>query len=71
MEEMINVGIYVGSALLPKPWGKILYGRPRRRQVDKIIMNIREMGDVDWIQQAYIRISWQHFFNKVMNIQFL
>jgi hypothetical protein len=49
---MIMVGI---------PEGKRPLGRPRRRWVDNIEMNVREIGwdDMDWIDVAQDRDQWR------------
>jgi hypothetical protein len=51
--------------------GKIPLGIPRRRRVDNIKMDVREIGwDVmDWIDLAQIGISWRALVNTVMNSQ--
>jgi hypothetical protein len=43
--------------LVGKPEGKRPLGRPRRRRVDNIKMDLREIGwdDVDWIDLAQDR----------------
>jgi hypothetical protein len=43
-----------------KPEGKRLLGRPRRRWVDNIKMDLREIGwdDMDWIDLAQERDQW-------------
>jgi hypothetical protein len=45
--------------LVGMPEGKRLLGRPRRRWVDNIRMDLGEMGwgDVDWIGLAQVRSS--------------
>jgi hypothetical protein len=47
--------------LVGKPEGKRSLGRPRRRRVDKIKINLREIGwDVmDWIDLAQDREQWR------------
>jgi hypothetical protein len=44
-----------------KPEGKRLLGRPRRRWVDNIRMDLGEVvwGDVDWIGLAKDRNRWR------------
>jgi hypothetical protein len=46
-------------------------GRPRRRWVDKIKMDLREIGwnGVDWIDLAQDRDQWRALVNTVMNIR--
>jgi hypothetical protein len=56
--------------LVEKPEGKIPLGRPRRRWVDNIKMDIREIGwdGVDWIEVAQDRDQWRALVNTVMNL---
>jgi hypothetical protein len=46
-------------------------GRPRRRWVDNIRMDLVEMGwgDVDWIGLAYDRNRWRALVDAVMNLR--
>jgi hypothetical protein len=57
--------------LVGKPQGKRPLGRPRRRWVDNIKMNPREIGwdGMDWIVLAYDGDQWRAFVNKVMNLR--
>jgi hypothetical protein len=67
MGEKRNVyGILVG-----KPEGTRPLGRPRRRWVDNIKMDLREMGwDVmDWIDLAQDRDQWRVLVNAVKNLR--
>jgi hypothetical protein len=50
--------------------GKKPLGRPRRRWVDNIKMDRREIGwdGVDWIDLAQDRDQWKAFVNTVMNL---
>jgi hypothetical protein len=52
-----------------KPEGKRPLGRPRRRWVDNIKMDLGEVGwdDVDWIGLARDRNRWRALVNMVMN----
>jgi hypothetical protein len=45
-------------------------GRPRRRWVDNIRMDLGEVGwgDVDWISLAKDRIRWRALVNLVLNL---
>jgi hypothetical protein len=54
-----------------KPEGKRPLGRPRRRWVDNIKMDLREIGwdDMDWIDLAQDRDQWRALVNKVMNLR--
>jgi hypothetical protein len=57
--------------LVGKPEGKRSLGRPRRRWVDNIKMDIIEIGwlDVDWIDLAQDRDKWRALVNAVMNLR--
>jgi hypothetical protein len=54
-----------------KPEGKRPLGRPRRRWVDNIKMDLRETeGDgMDWIDLAEDRDQWRAVVNTVMNLR--
>jgi hypothetical protein len=60
-------GILVGN-----PEGKRRLRRQRRRWVDNIKMDFREIrwGDVDWIDLAEDREQWRALVNTVMNLGF-
>jgi hypothetical protein len=53
-----------------KPEGKRPLGRPRRRWVDNIRMDLGEVGwcDVDWIGLAKDRNRWRSLVNSVLNL---
>jgi hypothetical protein len=55
--------------LLAKPEGKRPLGRQRRRWVDNIKMDIREIGwdGIDWIDLAQDRDQWRALVNTVMS----
>jgi hypothetical protein len=57
--------------LVEKPEGKRPLGRPRRRWVDNIRMNLGEVGwgDVDWIGLAKDRNRCRALVNSVLNLQ--
>jgi hypothetical protein len=57
-------GILVGN-----PEGNRLLGRPRRRWVDSIKMELRGIGwdGIDWIDLAHDRDQWRALVNAVMN----
>ena len=57
--------------LLGKPEGKRPLGRPRRRWVVNIRMDVKEMGCgyVDWIGLAQDRDRWRTLVSAVMNLQ--
>jgi hypothetical protein len=56
--------------LVGKPEGKRPLGRPRRRWVDNIKTDLREIGwdGVDWIDLAQDRDQWRAVVNTVMNL---
>jgi hypothetical protein len=56
---------------LGKPEGKRPLGRPRRRWVDNIRMDLGEVGwdDVNWIGLAKDRNRWRALVNSVLNLQ--
>ena len=57
--------------LVGKPEGKRPLGRPRRRWVDNIRMDLQEVGCgyVDWIGLAQDRDRWRTLVSAVMNIR--
>ena len=57
--------------LVGKPEGKRPLGRPRRRWVDNIRMDLMEVGcgHVDWIGLAQDRDGWRKLVNAVMNLR--
>jgi hypothetical protein len=57
--------------LVEKPQGKRPLGRPRRRWVDNIRMDLGEVGwgDVDWIGLAKDRNWWRALVNSVLNLR--
>jgi hypothetical protein len=56
--------------LVGKPEGKKPLGRPRRRWVDNIKMDLSEIvcGGVDWIGLAQDRDKWRALVHAVMNL---
>ena len=62
-------GVY--RALLWKPEGKRPLGRPRRRWVDNIRMDLKEVGCgcMDWIGPAQDRDRWRTLVSAVMNLR--
>jgi hypothetical protein len=44
-------------------------GRPRRRWVDNIKMELGESDGMDWIDLAQDRDQWRALVNTVMNLQ--
>jgi hypothetical protein len=57
--------------LVGKPEGKRPLGRPRRRWIDNIKMDLLEIGlsVVDWIGLAQDRYRWTALVNSVMNLR--
>jgi hypothetical protein len=57
--------------LVGKPEGKIPLGRPRRRWIDNIKMDLLEIGlnVVDWNGLAQDRYRWRALVNSVMNLR--
>jgi hypothetical protein len=53
------------TILVGKPEGKRPQGRPRRRWVDNIKMDLREIGldGMDWIDLAQDRDQWRTYVN--------
>ena len=62
-------GVY--RVLVGKPEGKRPLGRPRRRWVDNIRMDLQEVGCgyMDWIGLALDRDRWRTLVSAVMNIR--
>ena len=65
-EERVTYRVLVG-----KPEGKRPLGRPRRRWVDNIRMDLQEVGCgyVDWIGLAQDRDRWRKLVSAVMNLR--
>ena len=61
----------VYRVLVGKPEGKRPLGRPRRRWVDNIRMDLQEVGCVymDWIMLAQDRDRWRTLVSAVMNLR--
>jgi hypothetical protein len=57
--------------LVEKPEGKRPLGRPRRRLVDNIKIDLRDIGwdRVDWIDMAQDRDQWRALVNTVLNVR--
>jgi hypothetical protein len=57
--------------LVGRPEGKRQLGRPRRRCVDNIRMDLGEVGwdDVDWIGLDKDRNRWRALVNSVLNLR--
>jgi hypothetical protein len=62
-------GVY--RVLVGKPEGRRPVGRPRRRWVDNIRMDLQEVGcgQVDWIGLAQDRDRWRTLVSAVMNLR--
>jgi hypothetical protein len=57
--------------MVGKPDGKRPLGRPRRRLVDNIKIDLREIewDGMDWIDLAQDRDQWRAIVNTVMNLR--
>jgi hypothetical protein len=57
--------------LVGKPERKRPLGRPSRRWVNNIKMDLADVGwgDVDWIGLAQDRNSWRALVNSILNLQ--
>jgi hypothetical protein len=57
--------------LVGEPEGKRPLGRPRRRWIDNIKMDLLDIGFnvVDWIGLAQDRYRWRALVNSVMNLR--
>jgi hypothetical protein len=56
--------------LVGKPEGKRPLGRPRRRWMDNIKLDLRDIGwdCMNWIDLAQDRDQWRTLVNTVMNL---
>jgi hypothetical protein len=54
-----------------KPEGKRQLGRPRRRWVDNVEMDLSDTGwdGIDWTDLAQDRDQWRALMNKEMNLR--
>jgi len=61
----------VFRVLLRKPEGRTPLGRPRRRWVDNIRMDLQEVGCgyMDWIGLAQDSDRWRTLLSAVMNLR--
>jgi hypothetical protein len=59
--------------LVGKPERKRPLGRPRRRWVDNIRMDLGDVGwsDLDWLGLSQDKDRWRALVNSVMNLRFL
>jgi hypothetical protein len=71
MERFNLKKLYVVEVKVGKPEEKRPLGRPRRRWVDNIKMDLLEIGwgGVDWIGPAQDRDKWRALVNAVMNLR--
>ena len=62
-------GVY--RVFVGKPEGRRPLGRPRRRWVDNIRMDLQEVGCgyIDWIRLAQDRERWRTLVSAVMNLR--
>jgi hypothetical protein len=62
---------YPYGILVGKSEGKRPLRRPRRRWVDNIKMDLREIGwyGTDWIDLAQDRNQWRALVNTIMNLR--
>jgi hypothetical protein len=62
-------GVY--RVLVGKPEGRTPLGRPRRRWVDNIRTDLREVvcGYMDWIGLVQDRERWRTLVSAVMNLR--
>jgi hypothetical protein len=61
-------GVY--RVLVGRPGSKRPLGRPRRRWVDNIKMDLKEIrNDANWIQLAQDRVQWRACVDTVMNLR--
>ena len=70
---MARMGEVMGAyrVLVGKPEGKRPLGRPTRRWVDNIRMDLQEVGCryVEWIGLAQDRDRWRTLVSAVMNLR--
>jgi len=61
----------VYRVLLGKPEGRRPLGRPRRRWVDNIRMDLQDVGCgyMDWIGLAQVRDGWRTLVISLMNLR--
>jgi len=65
----VERGVY--RVLVGKPEGKRPMGRPRRRWVDNIRMDLQKVGCgyMDWIGLVQYRDMWRMLVSAVMNLR--
>jgi predicted small integral membrane protein len=66
VNSVLNLAVVGG-----KPEGRSPLGRPRRRWLDNIRMDLVEVGwgDADWIGLAQDRDRWRALVNSVLNLR--
>ena len=68
MARMGGRGVHM--VLVEKPEGKRPLGRPRRRWVDNIKMDLREVGGGgDWMELAQDMDRWRALLNTVISLR--
>ena len=69
--NVARMGMGVYRVLVGKPEGRRPLGRPRRRWVDNIRMDLQEVGYgyMDWIGLAQVRGRWLTLVNAVINLR--
>jgi hypothetical protein len=70
--DFLDRSLYLFFQAAPQlPEGKRQLGRPRRRWVDNIRIDLGEVGwgDVDWIGPAKDRNRWRALVNSVLNLR--
>jgi len=65
----VERGVY--WVVVGKPEGRRPLGRPRRRWVDNIRLDLQEVGCgyMDWIGLAQHRDGWRRLVSAVMNLR--
>jgi hypothetical protein len=69
-EEISNKFNFL-SCIIFNPEGKRPLGRSRRRWLDNVKMDLREIGwgGTDWIDLAQDRDKWRALVNTIMNLR--
>ena len=69
--HILYISISVIGTLLGKPEGRRPLGRPRRRWVDNIRIDLQEVGCgcMEWIGLAQDRDRWRTFVSAVTNLR--
>jgi len=64
-----ETGVY--RVLVGKPEGRRTLGRPRRKWIDNIRMDLQEVGcgHMDWIRLAQDRDRWRALVSEVMSLR--